>query len=234
MSLQKKLGQHFLVSKTIAKAIVSEANITKNDTVLEIGTGQGILVPFLCEIAGKVISIEADKKLYDSAVSRFSHIKNLVLKHGNGFKEDCDFTVFVSNLPYSKSKEAMEWLIQRSFLRAIVMVQKEFADKLQSSGRQQRAISVLVNHAANIQKILDVGKNNFKPQPKVNSVVLKLTSKKKTSRELIRTVNKLFSFRRKKIQNIAKQFGLTIISDKRLDELPGDKIIEIANQINSK
>lgn len=234
MSLRKKLGQHFLISQTIAKKIVAEAGITKNDIVLEIGTGQGILVPFLCEKAAKVISIEADKKLYQSAVSKFSHIKNLVLENGDGFKAEHDFTVFVSNLPYYKSKKAMEWLIQRDFSRAVVMVQKEFADKIMSSGRQQRAISVLVNHAADVKKILDVKKNNFNPQPKVDSVVLKLSSKKKVSDDLIKIVNRLFSYRRKKIQNIAKQFGLSLISDNRIDELSAEEIIKIANKINNK
>jgi len=48
MNKRKNLGQHFLKSKTIAKSIVSTANITRNDVVLEIGTGYGILIPYLC------------------------------------------------------------------------------------------------------------------------------------------------------------------------------------------
>jgi 16S rRNA (adenine1518-N6/adenine1519-N6)-dimethyltransferase len=62
-------------------------------------------------------------------------------------------------------------------------------------------------------------------------VILKLKCKKTVSKELIKTVNKLFSYRRKTLQNIFKQFGKEIDSDKRLDELNGDKIIEIAQQI---
>ncbi len=228
MKKRQRLGQHFLTSDKIAKQIVSAAKPSKQDTVLEIGTGKGILVSQLCKNAKKVISIEADKDLYDAAKSKFSDITNLTLKYGDGFKSKDNFSIFVSNLPYSKSKNAIEWLIQRKFLRAVVMVQKEFAQKLL---KEKKAISVLANYALDIKEIVKVGKNNFFPPPKVDSVVLELTRKKSASKELILTVNKLFSYRRKTLQNILKQFGKNIKSDKRLDDLSGDEIIKIAKQI---
>jgi len=228
MKKRQRLGQHFLTSDKIAKQIVSAAKPSKHDTVLEIGTGKGILVSQLCKNAKKVISIEADKNLYDAAKSKFSDITNLTLKYGDGFKSKDNFSIFVSNLPYSKSKNAIEWLIQRKFLRAIVMVQKEFAQKLL---KEKKAISVLANYGLDIKEIINVGKNNFFPPPKVDSVVLELTRKKLASKELIQTVNKLFSYRRKTLQNILKQFGKNIKSDKRLDDLSGDEIIKIAKQI---
>jgi len=71
MNKRKNLGQHFLKSKTIAKSIVSNANITRNDVVLEIGTGHGILIPYLCKSAKQVFSIENDLDLYLSTKSNF-------------------------------------------------------------------------------------------------------------------------------------------------------------------
>jgi len=228
MIKRKRLGQHFLVSQSVAKKIVDAACITKKDTVLEIGTGKGILVPLLCEKAGQVISIESDLELYNTAKEKFSDISNLTLVHGDGFESDEKFTIFVSNLPYSKSRDAMEWLMQKKFRLAVVMVQKEFAEKI---AEKNKAVSVLVNHAADIESIINVNKNNFSPPPKVDSVVLRLTRKNTIPKELIQTVNKLFSYKRKKLQNIAKQFGKVIESDKRLEELSGDEIISIAKQI---
>ena len=111
------------------------------------------------------------------------------------------------------------------------MVQKEFAEKITSKGKEKRAISVLVSYATNIEQIMKVNKNNFQPQPQVDSVVLKLVPKKKLSKKLITLVNQLFSYKRKKIQNIYKQFGKEFKSDKRLEDLSGDEIIEIAKQI---
>ncbi|HSG84234.1 MAG TPA: rRNA adenine N-6-methyltransferase family protein, partial [Nitrosopumilus sp.] len=72
MIKRKKLGQHFLNSNSIAKSIISEAKITKNDTVFEIGIGQGILTPLLCEKAGKVISVDIDESLVKNAKTKFS------------------------------------------------------------------------------------------------------------------------------------------------------------------
>jgi len=228
MKKRQRLGQHFLTSDKIAKQIVSASMPTKHDTVLEIGTGKGILVSLLCKNAKKVISIETDKELHEKAKSKFSNISNLTLKYGDGFKSKDNFSIFVSNLPYSKSRNAIEWLIQRKFLRAVIMVQKEFAQKLLD---EKKAISVLANYALDIKEITNVGKNNFLPPPKVDSVVLALTRKKSVSKELIQTVNKLFSYRRKTLQNILKQFGKNIESNKRLDDLSGDEIIKIAKQI---
>jgi len=232
MTRRQSLGQHFLILQSVARTIATAADITKDDIVLEIGTGKGILLPFLCKDAKKVISFETDKNLYTYSLTEYSNLANLVLRYGDGFKSDDDFTVFVSNLPYSESRRAMEWLLQKKFSRAIIMVQKEFAEKISAKGKEKRAISVLVNYATNIEHIMKVNKNNFQPKPKVDSVILKLIPKKKLSKKLITLVNQLFSYKRKKIQNIYKQFGKEIKSDKRLEDLSGDEIIEIAKQID--
>jgi len=81
---------------------------------------------------------------------------------------------------------------------------------------------------------MDVKKTNFIPSPKVDSTVIKLKRKKIVSKELIKAVNKLFSYRRKTLQNVLKQVGKSIESNKRIDELTGDEIIKIAKQIIPK
>jgi 16S rRNA (adenine1518-N6/adenine1519-N6)-dimethyltransferase len=231
MIKRRRLGQHFLKSRIVAKKIVDAARITKKDVVLEIGTGHGILVPLLCKNAKKVISIEADYTLYKNAKEKFSDIDNLELIHGDGFKSNIKFSIFVSNLPYSKSRDAMEWLLQQKNSTSIVMVQKEFYEKLTAKGKDRKAVSILVDYSNEIEKISSVSKNNFIPPPKVDSVVIKFTRKKTLSKELIQTVNKLFSYKRKSIQNILKQFGKKIESNKRLEELTSEEIIDIAKQI---
>jgi len=235
MIKRKRLGQHFLTSNSIAKSIVSEAKITKNDIVFEIGTGQGILTPLLCQKADKVISVDMDEGLIRNAKSKFSDIDNLFLKSGDGFKKKDDFTIFVSNLPYSRSKDAIEWLAQTSFLHGVIMVQKEFADKLlATSSKQRKAISIIATSAFEITTILKVGKNNFSPPPKIDSMVLKIIKKNNLSKELIQTINKIFSYRRKTVKNILKQFNKESQIDKRVDDLSGEEIIGLANQILEK
>jgi len=230
MNRRKNLGQHFLQSKTIAKSIVSNANITRNDIVLEIGTGYGILIPYLCKNAKQVFSIENDQDLHLFAKSNFDDYSNLALEYGDGFNSMHNFSVFVSNLPYSKSRFAIEWLLQKKFSRAVIMVQKEFYEKL-VSGEEHRAISVLANYGFRIKFLMNVKKSNFSPIPKVDSVVILLEQRKIVSKILISTVNRIFSYRRKTLQNILKQFGLASTSKKRLDELSGGEIIKIAQKI---
>jgi 16S rRNA (adenine1518-N6/adenine1519-N6)-dimethyltransferase len=232
MIKRKRLGQHFLTSNTIAKSIVSEAKISKNDVVFELGTGLGILTPLLCENAKKVISIDTDKELYEKAKSHFSNIDNLSIEFGDGFKRQDVFSIFVSNLPYSKSKEAIEWLAITPFSHGVIMVQKEFAEKLLTkSAKCRRSVSIIANYAFEIEKFLDVGQKNFSPPPNVESVVLKITKKQSVEKDLIHVVNKMFSYRRKTIQNIFKQFGKETVIVKRLDDLSGDEIIDLAKQI---
>ena len=230
MNRRKNLGQHFLQSKTIAKSIVSNANITRNDVVLEIGTGYGILIPHLCKNAKQVFSIENDQNLHLFAKSNFDDYSNLVLEYGDGFNSSHNFSIFVSNLPYSKSRFAIEWLLQKKFSRAVIMVQKEFSEKLISS-EEHKAISVLANYGFRIKFLMNVKKSNFSPIPKVDSAVILLEQKKIVPKILISTVNRIFSYRRKTMQNILKQFGLNSTSKKRLDELSGGEIIKIAQKI---
>jgi len=235
MIKRKLLGQHFLNSNSIAKSIVSEAKITKNDVVFELGTGLGVLTPLLCENASKVISVDADEKLTKNAKSKFSEINNLVLKSGDGFKKKDSFSIFVSNLPYSRSKDAIEWLAQSSFSHGVIMVQKEFAEKLLAkSSKNRRAVSIIANYAFEIENILKVGKNNFSPPPKIDSVILKITKKNDMKKEQIQTINKIFSYRRKTVKNILKQFNKESDINKRVDDLSGDEIINLAKQILEK
>ena len=73
---------------------------------------------------------------------------------------------------------------------------------------------------------------NFSPRPKVDSVVLQITRNHIVAKELIETISKLFSYRRKTIQNITKNFGITIKSDRRLEDLENNEIIKLAKKIN--
>jgi 16S rRNA (adenine1518-N6/adenine1519-N6)-dimethyltransferase len=234
MIKRKLLGQHFLNSKSIAEFIVKEAKISKTDVVFEIGTGLGILTPLLCKNAKKVISIDADRNLIKKAKSELIQFDNLVLKWGDGFKQKDEFTIFVSNLPYSKSKDAIEWLAQNSFSHGVIMVQKEFAEKLLATSKNRRAVSIIATYALDIKKISDVGKNNFSPPPKIDSVILQISKKTIIDKKLVSIINDIFSYRRKTVKNILKQFNKQSTIKKRVDDLSGDEIVNLAKQILEK
>ena len=233
MNKRKKYGQHFLTSQSIAKFIVTTPKITKNDVVYEIGTGKGVLTLLLCKYAKHVITTEIDKKLYNDALRNFSKITNLTIKNGDGFKSEPKFDIFISNLPYSKSRIAIQWLLQKKFSCAMIMVQDDIADKLLTNSiKERRAISVLSQYGFNMKIVKKVKHTNFSPRPKVDSVVLQITRNHIVAKELIETISKLFSYRRKTIQNITKNFGITIKSDRRLEDLENNEIIKLAKKIN--
>ena len=232
MSIRKKLGQNFLNSKSIAKFIVDSANISKNDIVYEIGTGKGILTPFLCQNSKKVISVEKDYQLYEESRVNFAREKNLKIIHGDGFKQNEKFNIFVSNLPYSESKKAIHWMLMNRFSHGIIMVQNDFAKKLVSKNHERKAISVLAQSGFEMKILKTIGRENFTPKPKINSSIMSFYRKSTLSKELIQSVNLIFSLRRKKLQNIGKKLGLEIKSNQRLEEMNNDEIIKFAKKIS--
>ena len=85
-----------------------------------------------------------------------------------------------------------------------------------------------------LQKYLMLSKNNFSPAPKVDSVILKISKKIDMDKKLISIINDIFSYRRKTVKNILKQFNKQSSIEKRVDELSGDEIVNLGKQILAK
>lgn len=232
-----------LVDREILAKIVHAAQISNHETVLEAGTGQGILTAELCKAARHVVSYEVDSKLYRKAREQLlllSQFKNLELVNADLFKtKDVHFfDVFVSNLPYSQSRDALEWLSMQKFDRAIVMVQEEFADKLTArpgSSKNYRAISVLTAHCFAIEKLFKVRRQSFEPQPKVESAIIKIIPINTITREMVKSINLLFSKRNKKAASVAAKAGIVNANygSKRIDELEPRDLVKIAESISN-
>jgi len=231
-----------LVDRRILAKILSAACIGKDETVLEAGTGQGILTAELCKYAKQVISYEIDINLYRKVKEQqlFSQFKNLQLVNGDLFKtkDSHSFDVFVSNLPYSRSRDAIEWLSTQKFDRAILMVQEEFADKLAagSHNKNYRAISVLATHCFDMEKLFKVRRESFDPKPKVESSIIRIISVNTITREVVRNVNFLFSRRNKKASSVAAKIGIVVdanYGNKKIDELESRHIVQMAELMSS-
>ena len=106
--------------------------------------------------------------------------------------------------------------------------------EIQISTKKRKEINIIDTSAFEITSMLKVRKNNFSPPPKIDFTVLKIIKKNNLSKELIQTINKIFSYRRKTVKNILKQFDKESKIDKRVDDLSGDEIINLANQILEK
>ena len=225
MNQRHHTGRHYLRSQSVANLMAETARITADDDVLEIGTGKCAITPLL---GGKnVTTYETDMKMHAKAVSVLEKHPNIRPVCGDGFKSKEHFDVFVSSLPYSQSRRAIEWLVQKKFSRAVIMVQEEFARKLYAkSGGQRKAVSVLACYAFDMKRISSVSPQSFDPPPRVESVILYLEQKRTIPLKTIREINRIFSYRRKTLSNIP---GFKIKSDARLDDLSCEQIMEAAD-----
>lgn len=227
------LGQHFLADRHVLGRIIGAARINKDEVVCEAGTGTGILTQELCRRAKTVLSYEVDRNLFSQAQSL--GFSNLQLVNADLFKiSDIKFDVFCSNLPYSKSRDAMQWLATKKFDRAIVMMQQEFADKLLAKPRDEnyRAISAICSHCFRIERLFAVDREAFDPPPKVESVVTRLTPVNIVTSDFIRNVNRLFSQRNKKASSVAAKMGIAIdFGSRRIDQLAPDQIAVLAGSM---
>jgi 16S rRNA (adenine1518-N6/adenine1519-N6)-dimethyltransferase len=244
-NITRALGQHTLVDRRILAKIVYAAQISNQETVLEAGTGQGMLTAELCKAARRVVSYEVDIELYRKAQEQLFffllQFKNLELVNADLFKTKGlhFFDVFVSNLPYSRSRDALEWLSTQKFDRAVVMVQEEFADKLTATpgSKNYRAISVLAAHCFAIEKLFKVRRQSFEPQPKVESAIIKIIPINTVTREMVKNINLLFSKRNKKAASVAAEADITIINanygNKKIDELEPEDLVRMAESLSN-
>jgi 16S rRNA (adenine1518-N6/adenine1519-N6)-dimethyltransferase len=247
-NITRALGQHMLVDRRVLAKIVDAAQISPQETVLEVGTGHGVLTAELCKAARHVVSYEIDNKLYRKAQEQLLFLlqfKNIEVVNADLFKTKglhC-FDVFVSNLPYSQSRDALEWLATQKFDRAIVMVQEEFADKLSAKpgSKNYRAISVLAAHCFAIEKLFKVRKQSFDPQPRVESVIIRIVPINTVTRETIKNINLLFSKRNKKAASVVAatttedEAGIinATYGSKKIDELEPEDLVRIAESISN-
>lgn len=223
-----------LIDRRILAKLMQAANINKDERVCEVGTGQGILTAELCKRAETVVSFEVDKELFKRAQAELQ-FQNLELVNADPFKtkvkQQQNFDVFASNLPYSRSRDAFEWLACQKFKRAIVMVQKEFAEKAAAKpgDKNYRAISALTTYCFKMDKILIVGGQSFEPQPMVESMVIRLTQINTVTKDTLKNLNILFSKRNRKASTVTAKVGAAMdFKSKRIDELEADELIRIS------
>ncbi len=185
---RKSLGQNFLIDKNILKKIIGAGHFSKEDIVIEIGSGLGTLTEELAGEVKKVLAVEYDRKFCDALKERLSCLKNvkivckdfLKLKIGDLLDEDIkDIKVkFVGNLPYYITTPILSHLISmREYIDTIlVMVQKEVAARIlaQPAQKDYGSLSCYMQFYTKPGIIYNVPKSAFWPEPKVESSLILL------------------------------------------------------------
>ena len=228
----KKFGQNFLIDRSMLEKIVESADITKDDTVLEIGPGIGTMTQYLAESAKQVITVEIDTNLIPILRDTLSDYDNITIINEDILKLDLNKLVddynegkpvkVVANLPYYITTPIIMGLLEKHVpLESItIMVQKEVADRMQvgPGTKDYGALSLAVQYYAKPEITAQVPPECFMPRPNVSSTVIKLSLYEKPPVEvkdpayMFRLIRASFNQRRKTLSNglsNEKSLGLT-------------------------
>ena len=218
---QKKFGQNFLIDTHVLERIISEAGITKDDFVLEIGPGIGTMTQYLCENAREVMAVEIDDNLIPILADTLSAYDNVTVVNEDILKLDIAKVAkehnggrpikVVANLPYYITTPIIMGLFESHVPvdSITVMVQKEVADRMQTGpgSKDYGALSLAVQYYAKPEIVANVPPNCFMPRPKVGSAVIRLTRHQnppvtaKDEKLMFRIIRASFNQRRKTLAN---------------------------------
>ncbi len=183
---KKDLGQNFLIDEVALNKIIEIINPNKKEHFLEIGPGQGALTKFLAKNTRRLDAVELDKDLLlglrlINAEELFIHNENILDFDIRKVLENGKLRI-VGNLPYNLSTNIMLWNFQNlNYFKDIhFMFQKEFGVRLSAepNNKSYGRISVLAQYLTELETVLYLEPESFKPKPKVRSVFTKLIPKK--------------------------------------------------------
>ncbi|HHW29169.1 MAG TPA: 16S rRNA (adenine(1518)-N(6)/adenine(1519)-N(6))-dimethyltransferase RsmA [Syntrophomonadaceae bacterium] len=226
---KKGLGQHFLWQSQLVERIADAAELTKEDVVLEIGPGLGILTAALARRAGQVIAVEIDESLFPLLEETLKGYDNVQLVKGDARQVDFQQLLddyapgytsckVMGNLPYYITSPLIIRLLQGEFHKELLvfMVQKEVAQRMiaQPGGKDYSSLSVVVQYFAQPEMVFRVSPHAFCPPPEVDSTVIKLACREHPAVRVIdeeiffKVVHTAFRYRRKTLRNALKEGGL--------------------------
>ena len=218
-SFNKGLGQNFIFDLELLGAIVDEAHITKEDTVLEIGAGAGTLTKALSDKAKKVIAFEIDRNLIPVLEASFKNIDNVQIVFKDflrASKEEIialcgDRFKVVANLPYYITTPvimALFDMFSTEVSSISVMVQKEVAERITAPAgdKEYSSVSATVQARANVSITRIVPRTVFTPQPSVDSAMLYIQPDpdkfgEPITKDILKFMRAAFQMRRKTLVN---------------------------------
>jgi 16S rRNA (adenine1518-N6/adenine1519-N6)-dimethyltransferase len=179
---RKKLGQHFLADASVLQTIVEAAELSPEDTVIEVGPGLGILTAELVKRAGNVVAVELDTKLASLLKHRLASPPNLRVINTDILKvspsellEGTSYYKVVANLPYYITSPVLRYFVEASPKPSlmVVMVQKEVGEAIVAGPGEMSLLAVSLQMYSKPRIISHVPAQCFYPQPKVDSVIVR-------------------------------------------------------------
>jgi len=252
---RRRLGQHFLVDREVARRIAQAVGAKSQEVILEIGCGQGILTKFFLEQGAQVYGIELDPRWAAYLWKHFGHYANFRLIQGDALK--LDWTQWASpsqkirvvgNIPYYiTSRLLFKILGQREIVQdVILMVQKEVAERIISApgNKNYGVLSILCQMYDAPRLLFDVPRRVFQPPPRVDSAVIQMIFGEPRYRipseaDFLRLLKTCFAQRRKMLRNSLKKLAYVNVSElgtegeRRPEELSVEEWIELYHKIFS-
>ncbi|MEK7664115.1 MAG: 16S rRNA (adenine(1518)-N(6)/adenine(1519)-N(6))-dimethyltransferase RsmA [Patescibacteria group bacterium] len=227
----KIMGQNFLINQKVLEKTIENAELSKNDTVLEVGPGIGTLTKELAKKVRKVVAIEKDKKMVEILNETLKDYKNVEIIQGDVLKFDPKrYTLnsipykVVANIPYYLTSPLIRKFLEEKSppTDIVLMVQKEVAQRICAKPPNMSLLAVSVQIYANPKIISYVKKECFWPSPKVDSAIIKITPFQQINKGLtpvnlfFRIVKAGFSHPRKQLAN---NLSKILKKDRRVVEL---------------
>jgi len=249
----KRLGQNFLADKRVAAMVVSNADLAANDTVLEPGAGYGTLTHLLEMQAGRIVAVEKDRRLAAHLRSEFKNSKNIEVIEGDVLEIPLpSFNKVVGTPPYALSSKLILFLTRKKFELASLVFQKEFGERLlaEAGTADYGRLSIAAQRSLVIRPIMNISAAAFRPRPKVDSILLRISPKEVNTdvneglfEELVRG---LFNQRKRVVrssflhflcQKIGREIARSILEtialpEKRVFQLDISDLEEISRQLS--
>lgn len=258
ITLNRRLGQNYLIDDFKRKKILGFADLSPEDTVLEIGPGIGTLTIPLSFKTHKVVAIEQDPVIARVLEKRLEELGRYNVEIITGDALEIDFPPFnkvVSNLPYQISSPITFKLLEHDFNQGILMYQKEFAERMNApvGTKHYSRLSVMLHFKARVELLDNVSPQSFIPPPRVDSAVVRLVPKKDKEIDnfFTQVCRALFQHRRKKaaksllesfheIGDLDKKEARLIIQkldpdlkEERVFKLTPQQILDISNNLKN-
>ncbi|MFQ5998403.1 MAG: 16S rRNA (adenine(1518)-N(6)/adenine(1519)-N(6))-dimethyltransferase RsmA [Candidatus Bathyarchaeia archaeon] len=246
----KGLGQSFMVDPNILERMTDYAHISHSDRVLEIGAGLGFLTEVLSKRASLTLAVELDLRLADHLRKKFISCPKVNVIQGDFMKIELGaFEKVVSNPPYARVSPLIFHLINKKFDRAVLTLQREFAERLVAKPGEDNygRLSVMFYFRANAELLELVPASVFLPKPKISSFIVDIKPKPHHSRNwktLEDIVRVMFSQRKRTLRKALKTWSRLRLSsrdvssyvsqrllDKRIFQLEPSQFEEISNSV---
>jgi 16S rRNA (adenine1518-N6/adenine1519-N6)-dimethyltransferase len=219
---KKSLGQNFLIDPNQQRRIVAALEPEPGDTILEIGSGRGALTRHLVDTADRLVLVELDDYLAADLAREFRDRGTVTVLHADVLALDLGDIVadparlrVVGNIPYNITTPIIFRLLQQGSRprRIVLMIQREVADRIlaPAGSGEYGALSVGVRAVARVERLFQVGRQCFRPVPRVDSTVIRIdpidppplsVAEDADLRELTRAT---FSWRRKQLQKTLRE-----------------------------